>query len=183
MKKYVYISPRMFLLKNVLQVRHGLLLVNFSLKLLFIISLPPLSIFTASFLHSTRIALQRFAFSNASRIVLQKLLVQVCPDLLFDNLSLKTTCPHVASPLSPSSKFLSTFNPDCSWKLFFFAFIPDCILKICFYDFVLDCCVELLVENSSSVFDLPALSPISKLGCQGLLSLLAWLLQLVNIEL
>ena len=97
--------------------------------------------------------------------------MQFCPDLLFDNLSLKTICPHVASPLSPSSKFLSTFNPDCSWKLFFFAFIPDCILKICFYDFVLDCCVELLVENSSSVFDLPALSPIPKLGVSGLAEL------------
>ena len=88
---------------------------------------PPLSIFTASFLHSTRTALWRLSFSNASRIIFWKLLLQFCPDLLLDSLSLKTICPHVAFPLSPSSKFLSTLNPDCSWKLFSFAFIPDCI--------------------------------------------------------
>ena len=177
--------PGCFFWKYVLQVRPGLLLVIFSLKPLFSISLPP-SLHFHSFLFTLNpdCSLNNFFFECISDYLFWKLLLQFCPDLLLDSLSLKTIFPHVAFPLSPSSKLLFTFNPDCSWKLFSFAFIPDCILKICLYDFVLDCCVELIVENSSSVFSLPPLSlQFQSWGCQGLLSLLAWLLQLVNIEL
>ena len=162
----------MFLLKKCVASSSRLDTLSFSLKLLFSISLPP-SLHFHSFLFTLNpdCSLNNFFFECISDYLFWKLLLQFCPDLLLDSLSLKTIFPHVAFPLSPSSKLLFTFNPDCSWKLFSFAFIPDCILKICLYDFVLDCCVELIVENSSSVFSLPPLSPISKLGVSGLAEL------------